>query len=371
MGTVPLTPDVIADRERLLLATYAMHSADSAGRRHPEYTPSFRGPYQRDRDRVLHTSAFRRLSDKTQVFTGQSDYHRTRLTHTMEVASIARTVGRALRLNEDLIEALALLHDIGHPPFGHAGEDALHEFAAEEGGFSHNQFALSLVEEIEQRYPNFPGINLTEEVLAGQRRRVDKSSSQTPLLEVQVVDLADSMTYNAHDVDDAVELGWLELRELLELPILAQCGQRVAESYGPVKGPVLRRAIVHELINLQVGDLIAQAERQLAPFADASAAEVRQARLQLEATAEIVSEKRRLEAYLYARLYRHRDLVRARRSAQAKIHEVAGIFAARPEKLPTFFQVRADELGLRRSIVDHLAAMTDQSFLREYARLTG
>ena len=207
-------------REAGLLASYAMHSADSKGRVHPEITHLFRGPFQRDRDRVLHSAAFRRLSGKTQVFTGQGDYHRTRLTHTMEVASIARTIGRTLRLNEDLIEALALLHDVGHPPFGHAGEEALDDLLKGEGGFSHNRFALTLVEELEQRYPGFSGLNLTHEVLGGQQRRIDKSKSakEAPLLEVQVVDEADSIAYNAHDVDDALELGWLQLDELLELP---------------------------------------------------------------------------------------------------------------------------------------------------------
>src|SRR6266513_1721969 len=170
--------DIALDRERMLLAPYAMHSADSAGRRHTEAGHSYRGPYQRDRDRILHSAAFRRLSQKTQVFTGDmGDYHRTRLTHTQEVASIARTIGRALRLNEDLVEALALLHDIGHPPFGHAGEDALDECLAHHGGFSHNEFALTLAENLESRYAAFPGLNLTYEVLEGQATRTDKDAA--------------------------------------------------------------------------------------------------------------------------------------------------------------------------------------------------
>ena len=243
-----------------------MHSADSRGRVHPEIDHLFRGPFQRDRDRVLHSAAFRRLSDKTQVFTGQGDYHRTRLTHTMEVSSIARTIGRTLKLNEDLIEALALLHDIGHPPFGHAGEEVLHEWllAEDTNGFSHNDFALTLVEELEQRYPDFPGLNLTYEVLGGQQRRVDKSrSAESPLLEVQVVDQADSIAYNAHDVDDAVELGWLRLEELLELPIMAKCLQSVVQRFGGLAGATLRRALVHELVNLQVAHLIYESQQKL------------------------------------------------------------------------------------------------------------
>src|SRR6187455_378259 len=172
MENAPLPLMTIADRESVLLARYAMHSVDSRGRQHAEPEHPYRGPFQRDRDRIVHSSAFRRLSGKMQVFTGDmGDYHRTRLTHTHEVASIARTLGRALRLNEDLIEALALMHDIGHPPFGHAGEDVLDECLKAVGGFSHNRQALRIAELLESRYPEFPGLNLSFEVLAGQQTR--------------------------------------------------------------------------------------------------------------------------------------------------------------------------------------------------------
>src|SRR6476659_7397710 len=191
---------IIAERERMLLAPYAMHSADSAGRRHAEAGHSYRGPFQRDLDRIVHSSAFRRLSRKTQVFTGDmGDYHRTRLTHTLEVSSIARTIARALRLNEDLVEALALAHDIGHPPFGHSGEDVLNDCLRDEGGFNHNAQALRICELLETSYREFPGLNLTIEVLEGQRRRSEKHlptgaaasgapTSESSLLEVQTVD---------------------------------------------------------------------------------------------------------------------------------------------------------------------------------------
>ena len=211
----------IPEREARLLAPYAMFSARSRGRKRPEPEHAYRGPFQRDRDRILHSSAFRRLSGKMQVFTGdRGDYHRTRLTHTHDVASIARTIGRALQLNEDLIEALALFHDIGHPPYGHAGEDALDECLADDGGFSHNRFALTIAEELELRVPTHSGLNLTLEVLEGQDTRDDKEASYSgkdapaPLLEVQVVEAADSMTYDAHDTDDAVKLGMVTLAEL-------------------------------------------------------------------------------------------------------------------------------------------------------------
>src|SRR5437868_6280623 len=171
----PRSTNPIAERECILLAPYAMPSAGSAGRRHSEPTHAYRGPYQRDRDRIVHSSAFRRLSQKTQVFTGEmGDYHRTRLTHTLEVSSIARTIARALRLNEDLVEALALAHDVGHPPFGHSGEDVLNECLRENGGFDHNEQALRICELLESGYPDFPGLNLTREVLEGQRNRAKK-----------------------------------------------------------------------------------------------------------------------------------------------------------------------------------------------------
>src|SRR5215216_6375243 len=226
-----MTPqtDTIIDRERMLLAPYAMHSADSAGRRHAEAGHSYRGAYQRDRDRIIHSSAFRRLNHKTQVFTGDmGDYHRTRLTHTLEVSSIARTIARALRLNEDLVEALALAHDVGHPPFGHSGEDVLDECLQNDGGFNHNAQALRIFELLESAYPEFPGLNLSHEVLEGQRHRAGKggqsseeqsraASHQRPLLEVQAVDTADSIAYDTHDADDSLELSLLTLDQLLKL----------------------------------------------------------------------------------------------------------------------------------------------------------
>src|SRR6476646_3943509 len=201
------------EREDLILAPYAMHSANTKGRRHPELDHPYRGPYQLDRDRIIHSAAFRRLSHKTQVFTGDmGDYHRTRLTHTLEVSSIARTIARALRLNEDLVEALALAHDLGHPPFGHSGEDVLDECLQNDGGFNHNAQALRIFELIESAYPYFPGLNLSCEVLEGQRHRADKGPSEPhecPLLEVQAVDAADSIAYDTHDADDSLELGLL------------------------------------------------------------------------------------------------------------------------------------------------------------------
>jgi dGTPase len=328
----------------------------------------------------LHSAAFRRLSGKTQVFTDLGDYHRTRLTHTMEVASIARTIGRALRLNEDLIEALALLHDIGHPPFGHAGEDSLDEFLADEGGFSHNAYALTLVQEIERPYPAFPGLNLSREVLDGQRSRTHKGGSRpspllaapllaAPLLEVQVVDLADSITYDAHDLDDGVQLGWLELPALLELPLVRRCHESVREQFGDLDGRGLRQTLVHELINSQVEDLLNAATSMLRPHHAASAREVQATAAPLAPSTRMAAEKKELEKFLYVRLYRHPDLVRARRAAQEKLAKMAKWYCQRPDELPEFFGARCHVQGVRRSVVDYLAGMTDHFCLREYQRL--
>ena len=219
-------------RESALLAPWAMHAADSAGRVHPEPAHPFRSPYQRDRDRIVHSAAFRRLAHKTQVFTGyHGDYHRSRLTHTLEVTSIARTLARALGLNEDLVEALALGHDIGHPPLGHAGEDTLDDLLRSEGGFNHNAQALRIMEFLETRYPHFPGLNLSREVLDAQATRKKDGTAPAPLLETQVVDAADSIAYDTHDADDAIELGLVTLEELLALPLVADAAARARDRY--------------------------------------------------------------------------------------------------------------------------------------------
>ena len=225
-----------AEREAILLAPYAVKSADSRGRKFPEPDQEYRSPFQRDRDRILHSSAYRRLSGKMQVFTGEmGDYHRTRLTHTQEVSSIARTIARATRLNEDLVEALALCHDIGHPPYGHAGEDALSECMADIGGFSHNQFGLTIVEEIEIRNPNYDGLNLSIEILAGQTTRIDKNSKgPRPPLEVQLVDAADSMTYDAHDTDDALKLKLVHLEDFREITLVRESLEFVDQQFANV-----------------------------------------------------------------------------------------------------------------------------------------
>ncbi len=376
MKPIPAAAELVAttgERERLLLAPWAMRSCDSEGRLWPEPDHPYRGPWQRDRDRILHSAAWRRLSGKMQVFTGgMGDYHRTRLTHTQEVATIARTIGRALRLNEDLIEALALMHDIGHPPFGHAGEDALNEAAREFGGFSHNQFALTIVEQLEVRYTEIPGLNLTREVLRGQTARIDKSSEAAPrrLLEVQLVDASDSTTYDAHDTDDAVQLGLLALEDLCEVPLIAECMKFVRANYSGLNSQQLGKAVVHRLIDRQVSDTIDSSARELARVqpADARAAMVSEARI--GPGPELVEQKRELETFLYERLYRHPELVRVREQAQDRIRRMVDGFMKEPQRMPERYQRRAEAISIGRAVIEFIAGMTDhyceEVFLRNF-----
>lgn len=362
----------IGERDRLLLAPYAMHSAASRGRHYPERDHAYRGPFQRDRDRIVHSAAYRRLSAKTQVFTGElGDYHRTRLTHTIEVSSVARTIGRALRLNEDLVEALALAHDLGHPPFGHAGESALDRCLVEQGGFNHNQHGLRIVTELEQRYREFPGLNLTIEVLEGQSARATKATPGTerPLLEAQVVDAADSVAYDTHDVDDALEHRLLTMAELRELSLWREADRRVRLRYQDLDGSQLRRAILHELIDWQVGDLLAQAQSRLAEWRIDSVEAVRRAPLIIEPSTDLAAQKIELEKFLAERVYRHPQLLSVRRAAQDMLSTMFAGYLARTELLPPGYQARAQKVGWPRTVGDYLAGMTDRYAQQEHERL--
>ena len=349
-------------RERLLLAPYAMFSCDSLGREHAETEHPYRGVFQRDRDRILHSSAYRRLSGKMQVFTGEmGDYHRTRLTHTQEVATVARTIGRALRLNEDLIEALALVHDIGHPPYGHAGEDALDECVADIGGFSHNRFALTIVKELEIRYPQFRGLNLSREVLAGQVSRIDKSEPRLNLLlEVQLVDAADSTTYDAHDTDDAVKLGLVTLDEMARLALVRESLEFVRSTFTNLSTDMLRKAVVHRLINLQVTDMIRECVDGLMRFGFSTATEAMASEFRIGPSSELAEKKKELETFLYKRVYRHPDLISVRKQGQERLKAMYEGYCQNPDFIPQHHRVRIENTGIRRTAVDYIAGMTDK-----------
>ena len=356
-------------RENVLLAPYAMMSRHTQGRRYDEPHHAYRGPFQRDRDRVLHSAAFRRLSGKMQVFTGSmGDYHRTRLTHTHEVATIARTIGRALRLNEDLIEALALLHDIGHPPYGHSGETALNQCLREHGGFSHNNFALTLAEELETRYTPYPGLNLTYEVLAGQTFRVTHAG-QSPLLEVQVVDLADSIAYNAHDVDDALKLGLIRLSQLDPLALVRRA-RHWGDSNQLVSGMnAARQLLVHSLIDVQVANLLDQSLEVLADVSQLDSMAVRQVGTLLSFSPLIADERRELEQFLFDNVYRHPQLVQVRARAAKRLEQMFNLLTNDPQILPERFQNRVNKQGAARVAAEYLAGLTDHSCDELYTRL--
>jgi dGTPase len=357
-------------REAVTLAPWAMHAIDSAGRVHSEPPHPVRSPYQRDRDRIVHSAAFRRLAHKTQVFTGyHGDYHRSRLTHTLEVTSIARTLARALGLNEDLVETLALAHDIGHPPLGHAGEDTLAELLRGEGGFNHNAQALRIMEFLERRYAEFPGLNLSREVLDAQATRKKDGSAPAPLLETQVVDAADSIAYDTHDADDAVELKLVTMEELLELPLVAEAAARVADRFGRLEGTELRHTVLHELVDMQVAELIGMSRALIDTLQIDSVAAVRQAwrgpdgrpgrRLVAHAPA-VASGKRQLEKFLFERVYRCPRVLAVRVPAQERLTRLFEWYCGHPTELPAGFRQRAESFGVRRSVADYIAGMTDR-----------
>src|SRR5438309_602936 len=285
MNDVLFEPPDWLDREEEVLAPYAMRTRQSRGRHHPEDPHPYRTLYQRDRDRIVHATAFRRLMYKTQVLVNQtSDHHRTRLTHTLEVAQISRTSARQLGLNEDLTEAIALAHDLGHPPFGHAGEDALQECMRAHGGFEHNCHGLRIVEELEYRYPDFPGLNLSWEVLEAQAMHSKARDmpeverylgADQPLLEAQVVDAADSLAYNTHDIDDALSVGLLRESDLEEVELWKRKASEVRSSHRELSPLNFQPTMIRALVDLQVTDLLQNTQANLQRHRIASVADVR------------------------------------------------------------------------------------------------
>ena len=355
-------------RERLLLAPFAMYSSQSAGREHSEPQHNYRGPFQRDRDRILHSSAFRRLSGKMQVFTGDmGDYHRTRLTHTNEVASLARTIGRTLRLNEDLIEAMALLHDIGHPPFGHCGEDALQACVKEFGGFSHNAFAIELATRIEQRYTSYSGLNLTHEVLSGQQFRSRKDTGIVQMLEIQVVDSADSIAYDAHDLDDALKLGLLNWQQLAGLGLVQRA--RHLAPLDQSSSINRRQLLVHTLIDIQMDNFLQYSMGLLSEAGQLDCKAVQEVGIQLQMSPEMQSDKEELEAFLFQHVYRHPKLVQVRLRAATRLNQLYRLLKSYPQRLPERFQKWASEWGIEHTVAVYLAGMTDRFCDEQYTSL--
>ncbi|MBI1831587.1 MAG: deoxyguanosinetriphosphate triphosphohydrolase [Planctomycetes bacterium] len=368
------------DYEQRFFAPYAMRTRQSKGRKHAEPPHPFRTLYQRDRDRIVHSTAFRRLMHKTQVLVNQvGDYHRTRLTHTLEVTQIARTIARALGLNEDLTEAVALLHDLGHPPFGHAGETALDERMRDDGGYEHNRHGLRLVELLEYRYPDFPGLNLSWEVLESQAmhsKRPDAPEVKPylaggqPLLEAQVVDAVDSLAYDCHDVDDALSVGLITFEQLGEIPFWNGALERIRGEHRSIRPEQVQPTVIRKLIDWQVVDLLETTRQNLHAEKITCVEDVRRSRRLLVApSAEVRELKANLEAFLHENVYRHHRIMRMAYKGQRVLREMFAEFCAHPNALPARYRIRAEQQGLKQTVCDYLAGMTDRYAQDEHLRL--
>jgi dGTPase len=370
--------------EKRVLAPFAQKSADSRGRKFPEPRHNFRTEFQRDRARIIHSRAFRRLEYKTQVFlNGTADHLRTRLTHTFEVASISRTIARALALNEDLAEAIALAHDLGHSPFGHSGEEMLAECMREHGGFEHNRQSLRVVELLEHPYPDFPGLNLSFEVLEGLRKypEVAQASSLSDksgnlegcaALEAQIADLADEITYYSHDLDDALDFAILDGDQLDESAVWRRSHERVAARYPELLGAELHQNIIRDIIDLQVRDVVATSAAAIAAAGPAGAEEARRqpARL-IRYSEELGRANRELRQFLYANVYYHPRVAEVNRRACEMLRSVFAAYLQEPERLGESAARRIESEGLYRTVCDYIAGMTDRYLLEEHARLVG
>ena len=380
---MPRTSAQLEELERQNLAPYAQFSADSRGRKYQEQPPEWRTQYQRDRDRVIHSRAFRRLEYKTQVFlNGTGDHLRTRLTHTMEVAAVSRNIARALRLNEDLAETIALAHDLGHSPFGHKGEVVLSRLMKKHGGFEHNRQSLRIVEELEQKYPRFSGLNLTWEVREGlvkhytsydhpsRRQGFDAKSSS---LEAQVANLSDEITYYSHDLDDGLDSGLLSEKQLnRDVRIWRQATRTVTSEYGGLPDECRRYFIIRCIIDLQVRNVVETTEERLRQSGVKTADDVR---LQPKALVQYSPERRELNLelrdYLYKNLYYNPVVHGPNLRASRMLEDLFRHYLKNPGKMGELTRKRLRKVGLHRAVCDYLAGMTDRYAIQEHQRLFG
>jgi len=373
------------------LAPYAVHPEATRGRLVAEREPAGRSPFQRDRDRVIHCAAFRRLQYKTQVFVyHEGDYYRTRLTHSLEVAQIARSIARELGLNEDLAEALALAHDLGHPPFGHAGEDALNFALAPHGGFDHNAQSLRVVTLLEQRYAAFDGLNLTWDALEGLAKhngplrrppayiseyclRHDLELDTWPSAEAQVAALADDIAYNNHDLDDGLRAGLFTVADLRELPLVGELAGDVERTHPGLPRDRLIPETIRRVINAMVNDLVAESRRRLAEVEPQSADAIRRHPSALVGfSTEMRRHDRAIKDFLFARMYRHYRVNRMTSKARRLVGDLFRLLSAEPNCLPTDWQRLAgppDSEATARLVADYIAGMTDRFAHEEHRRL--
>jgi dGTPase len=381
----------------MTLAPYACRPEESRGRLHPEPESPLRSPFQRDRDRIIHSTAFRRMKHKTQVFVyHEGDHYRTRLTHSLEVAQIARTISRSLGLDEDLAEALALGHDLGHTPFGHAGEDALETVMAPYGGFDHNDQTLRILTRLEHRYAEFDGLNLTWETLEGTVKhngpllgRVteaplpatiaeynlvhDLGLDLYPGAEAQIAALSDDIAYNNHDLDDGLRAGLFGVGDLVDVPLVGPVLHDVRKTYPGLEEPRLIHETIRRVIDRMVGDLAEETRRRLAAARPASAAAIRALGAPVAGFSEVMSaHDKALKSFLYEHMYRHYKVNRMASKARRIVHDIFGLLLAEPQCLPTEWGGHAgapESPATARIVADYIAGMTDRFALDEHARL--
>jgi len=361
------------------LAPYGVRSKDSKGRAYLDNEPEYRTSFQRDRDRVLHTTAFRRLEYKTQVFINyEGDYYRTRLTHTLEVAQIGRTIARALGANEDLVEAICLVHDVGHPPFGHSGEAALSRLMRDFGGFDHNKHSLRLVTELEQRYPEFPGLNLTWEVREGivkHESEYDISDAATfspdlrGNLETQICNVADELAYTAHDLDDGLRSGMITPRMLNGITLWEHLTGSI-QWQGSELLDMDRHRLIRKLIGLEVTDLVNATVERIKDSGAKSPLDIQKLDHNVIGFSEETHRRNReLKDFLYTRMYRHHRVVRMQVKAERVLSDLFNAYRAEPAILPEHIQKIVPQRGLERTICDYIAGMTDRYATEEHQKL--
>ena len=364
------------------LAPYAACDENSRGRRFPEDSPHGRSQFQRDRDRIVHSTAFRRLEYKTQVFVNhEGDLFRTRLTHSIEVAQIARSIARALAVNEDLAEAVSIAHDLGHTPFGHAGQDALNECMRDYGGFEHNLQSLRTVDLLEERYGAFDGLNLTFETREGILKHCSPARARElgelgqrfldrtqPTIEAQICNLADEIAYNNHDVDDGLRSGLITLEQLEEVPIFARFRREVVDLYPQIAGRRLIHEAIRRMINAQVIDLVGETMGRIEAVAPRSIDDVRAGPVLVAYSESMRAEQLKLKQFLRDNLYRHYQVLRMTAKARRIIAELFGAFMDDPRLLPPQYQLMARD-DKPRAIADYIAGMTDRYAMREHRRL--
>ena len=362
------------------LAPYGIRSKNSKGRKYPEEEADYRTRFQRDRERVIHTTAFRRLEYKTQVFINhEGDYYRTRLTHSIEVAQIGRSVARTLGANEDLIETICLAHDIGHPPFGHSGETALARLMKEHGGFNHNQHSLRIVTQLENRYPDFPGLNLSWEVLEGMVKHetdydiADAQEYDPELrgsLEAQIANVADELAYTSHDLDDGLRSGMITPAQLDGIALWEIVNESIGRRRSDTLDDLSRHQIIRRLINFEITDLIQSIDRYLRKSNVSSSLDLQKLPFNVAGFSEdMYRRNRELKDFLFNKLYRHHRVVRMSVKSEKIITDIFTMYQKTPSALPEAVQELIPQRGLERTICDYIAGMTDRFAIDEHLRL--